>query len=310
MTATETKDQPTTASSEPFYGDTEISPTTGEQFMIVKERFSKSYRHPTLDERLVKQRCRMESRLLEKCKNLPTLTKHIPKVLRTEIPILYLEYIEGITVKDFINTIHQKNKLSDPEEASLSLTQVASEMGRLIGTLHAAGIVHGDLTTSNLMIRTISQESQPSNGGDANNMVTKPCDSPGIRLYLIDFGLAKQLKQQKKKHNKNNTNMNLNVVEEMAVDLYVLERALQSTHPQLPNSFLTTLLTAYVVAAQQEEQDDDDDEDEKGKEDDKNNNKPKAKVSSEDEAILLESSATLRRLEQVRQRGRKRDCFG
>ena len=37
--------------------------------VIAKERFSKRYRHQKLDERLTKQRCRAEARILAKCKN-------------------------------------------------------------------------------------------------------------------------------------------------------------------------------------------------------------------------------------------------
>jgi len=58
--------------------------------------------------------------------------------------------------------------------------------------LHSDSIVHGDLTTSNIIV---------SEGG----------------LYIIDFGLS---------YIRNN-------VEDFAVDLYVLEKAFLSTHPEL-----------------------------------------------------------------------------
>lgn len=65
-------------------------------------------------------------------------------------------------------------------------------MGQMILRLHNVNIIHGDLTTSNMMI--------------SND-----------KLYLIDFGLA---------YTKPNA-------EDKAVDLYVLERAFVSTHPEL-----------------------------------------------------------------------------
>jgi TP53 regulating kinase-like protein len=79
---------------------------------------------------------------------------------------------------------------------------------------------------------------------------------------LIDFGLSKSTTS----------------VEEQAVDLYVLERALLSTHPDLPEHFFDKVLESYASVA----------------------NKASEKVSQ----------STLQRLEQVRQRGRKRECFG
>ncbi len=73
---------------------------------------------------------------------------------------------------------------------------MARAIGSAIGKMHDAGVVHGDLTTSNIMIK----ESAPE---------------PGFLIALIDFGLA--LMQPS--------------IEDKAVDLYVLERAFISTHP-------------------------------------------------------------------------------
>jgi Kae1-associated kinase Bud32 len=74
---------------------------------------------------------------------------------------------------------------------------MAQLVGKTIGKVHAADIVHGDLTTSNLMV-------SPSVDGGLTP-----------RVHLIDFGLG----------------MTRPAIEDKAVDLYVLERALISTHP-------------------------------------------------------------------------------
>ncbi|KAJ9053449.1 serine/threonine-protein kinase bud32 [Entomophthora muscae] len=70
--------------------------------------------------------------------------------------------------------------------------------------MHELNIIHGDLTTSNVMIRTSSGK-QESEIEDLASTV------------LIDFGLSSVSSQP----------------EDKAVDLYVLERAFQATHPQL-----------------------------------------------------------------------------
>jgi TP53 regulating kinase and related kinases len=77
--------------------------------------------------------------------------------------------------------------------------KIAKAIGAAIGKMHDAEVVHGDLTTSNIMI---SQN--------------KDCDSSEMnQIVFIDFGLG---------------NMKP-IVEDKAVDLYVLERAFVSTHP-------------------------------------------------------------------------------
>lgn len=195
------------------------------QDIVCKERFPKLYRHPDLDKLLTKSRCRAEARLLQKCRmhQIP-----VPNIHSSDgnDNCIYMDYINGISVR------HHLSKTIGEDQGRL-----AGEMGQLIATLHNNGIIHGDLTTSNMMLRKGT-------------------------IHLIDFGLATSSKSS----------------EERAVDLYVLERALSSTHPELPESFMQTLCQAYQELIE----------------------KP-PKRNQQD---------VLQRLEQVRQRGRKRECFG
>ena len=209
-----------------------IEPTTA----IAKERFSKSYRHPVLDERLTKQRCRAEARILGKC-----LKKEmdVPKVLKVDAPVIYLEFIQGTTVRDYLEQLLHQDGTEE------EVMRIGKLMGRTIGKLHSLGVVHGDLTTSNMMVRDEHKKNQTD---DAPNLLT-----------LIDFGLAK----------------NTESAEERAVDLYVLERALTSTHPKLPEDYLDTILQVY-----------------------------------QEMGADRKFKTTITRLEQVRLRGRKRECFG
>jgi TP53 regulating kinase-like protein len=217
-----------------------LTGNNGSVHWICKERFSKAYRHPDLDARLTKSRCRSEARVLEKCTNKSEI--RVPHVVRVEAPLLYLEYMEGPTVKAHLNSPPSENG----DVKNIGFEKMAHSMGTVIGRLHNLGVIHGDLTTSNIMLL---------NGTD---------DAPKeYELVLIDFGLSKSTTS----------------VEEQAVDLYVMERALLSTHPDLPENFFDKLLEAYSSTAIQAS----------GK---KN------------------SQTTLQRLEQVRLRGRKRECFG
>lgn len=86
--------------------------------------------------------------------------------------------------------------------------ELLTQMGSLIGHLHNGDIIHGDLTTSNFMVRDIDRS-----------------------VVVIDFGLVKD-----------STN-----AEERAVDLYVLERAVISAHPYLSN-VPEAILTGYRMS--------------------------------------------------------------
>jgi TP53 regulating kinase and related kinases len=225
--------------------------------MIAKERFSKSYRHPVLDDKLTKSRCRAEARILEKCRQPKdaALAMDVPRVIRTEPPVLYLEFVEGMTVRNYLEEHLLTDTYGDNSLNDLQLKQLAQQMGNMVAKLHTLGCVHGDLTTSNMMMR---KSQQPIGQEPTNKRAKIDGTTPLLNITLIDFGLAKSTTS----------------AEERAVDLYVLERALSSTHPKLPDFFLETVLKAYQPEPQKA------------------------------------AAATLQRLEQVRLRGRKRECFG
>jgi TP53 regulating kinase-like protein len=87
-------------------------------------------------------------------------------------------------------------------------------IGAILAQLHGTGIIHGDLTTSNMMLRLTPN----SPSGKPYEIVSSPVLTHWIELLwqvLIDFGLSSQAQY----------------AENYAVDLYVLERAFASTHP-------------------------------------------------------------------------------
>eukprot|EP01138_Halocafeteria_seosinensis_P002835 gb/GECG01002896.1/.p1 GENE.gb/GECG01002896.1/~~gb/GECG01002896.1/.p1 ORF type:complete len:270 (+),score=20.20 gb/GECG01002896.1/:1-810(+) len=159
---------------------------------VLKQRFTKKYRHPVLEQRLSSHRLIQEARCLHRCRCLGI---HAPLLLHvdTKEKIIIMDKIAGSTVKAVLEERSCSDKMRE---------QVAEAIGRVIGKLHGSGYVHGDLTTSNMIVSS----SHP-------NSVE--------RLSLIDFGLSSG----------NAT------PEDMAVDLYVLERAFLSTHPDLQETF-------------------------------------------------------------------------
>ncbi len=100
---------------------------------VLKERVEKGYRHPDLDERLRGERTEKESRLLQRARQAGV---RVPGVDVEDDFTLVLEEIGGELLKEVF------------EER----TEAWEEVGRGVGRLHGRNIVHGDLTTSNMIL--------------------------------------------------------------------------------------------------------------------------------------------------------------
>jgi Kae1-associated kinase Bud32 len=116
---------------------------------VQKTRVAKTYRHSTLDARIRRERTRREASMLSAAKKCGV---RVPLVLHVDLPnaALAMEWIDAETAKAV---------LSDRTR------WICSDLGKMIAALHAKGLIHGDLTTSNVLV-------------------------DGKRLVLIDFGLA------------------------------------------------------------------------------------------------------------------------
>ena len=191
--------------------------------VIIKERIAKRYRVPELDAKLTKQRLLQEARCMTKTSKAGVAIPTLYHVDKTNF-LLYMEYIVGVTVKAFLKSAPDISKVD---------AKLAENIGKAVATMHDADVVHGDLTTSNMMLH-----------------------GPNSSLVILDFGLG-------------NTSPS---VEDKAVDLYVLERAFVSTHPN----------TDYIVCA----------------------------ILESYRNTCRRASEVLDKFEQVRQRGRKRDMTG
>ncbi|MGB3907004.1 MAG: Kae1-associated kinase Bud32 [Methanomethylovorans sp.] len=111
---------------------------------VIKERIPKNYRLREIDERIRKERTRAEARLISEARRggVPTPIIYDIQDFRIE-----MQYIEGSPLKHVMNE------------------KMSNKVGQLVGRLHSKGIIHGDLTTSNMIF--------------SND-----------RIYLIDFGLS------------------------------------------------------------------------------------------------------------------------
>lgn len=119
---------------------------------IAKRRLPKKYRHPDLDARLRRERTRLEAAILHEARRAGV---NVPAVLDVDLAeaTLRIRFLEGARLREVIER--------DPHTGA----HWARRFGEAIGRLHAAGIVHGDPTTSNAHV-------------------------DGDQVALIDFGLA------------------------------------------------------------------------------------------------------------------------
>jgi len=285
------------------YKTTFLTPHTP---VVVKYRPPKPYRHPTLDKRLTKQRLLAEARSLIRVKRDGV---NVPGVIGADWDAgwLVLEFVDGRTVRKVLDGwAHQvtqggKEKkdtdigggdaaasgnaeAQEGQEGQEEILDLMRRVGREVGKLHELGVCHGDLTTSNIMLRTPKSQDTPApqpqrrtprgkqttstlreaamNGEEppdlppANPPQQSNTNSLAGDIFLIDFGLTTASIQD----------------EDKAVDLYVLERAFSATHPAAEPLF-QEVLKAYGEC-------------EKG------------------------ARGVLKRLEGVRLRGRKRSMLG
>ncbi len=170
--------------------------------VLVKDRVPKGYRIPQLDGKIRVQRTRHEESLLLKAKRAGV---HAPSVMESGESRMVMEWVQGEKLKDSLNGMPRSKRL-----------QVYRLMGESIGRLHSAGIIHGDLTTSNMIFKDAVQMSGRAIAQEA-------------RLYIIDFGLGKISGK----------------IEDQAVDLYLLYEALKSTHLRLMGDAWKGVLKAY-----------------------------------------------------------------
>jgi TP53 regulating kinase-like protein len=137
--------------------------------LVYKRRIEKRYRVNELDKRLRKERTKSEAKLISEARRngVPT-----PIIFDVNEYVLVMERIDGALAREVI---------TEP---------ISERIGEFVGILHKNGIIHGDLTTSNIIV-----------GGDD-------------RIYFIDFGLA---------FVESNT-------EARGVDVHVFFQSLQGTH--------------------------------------------------------------------------------
>lgn len=161
---------------------------------VVKTRLRKKYRPVSLDQQIRTYRTVHEPQLLHeaKCAGVPTPIVYMVDLEKASI---IMEFVEGKQVKQLLGQVTESRR-----------RELCRRIGVLIGKLHLRGIIHGDLTTSNMIL-----------------------SSKGT-IFFVDFGLGERTEN----------------LEERAVDLHLMKRALQSSHFRLAKECFDAVIEGYA----------------------------------------------------------------
>ncbi|TET65612.1 Kae1-associated serine/threonine protein kinase [Candidatus Bathyarchaeota archaeon] len=161
--------------------------------VIMKKRLPKKYRVSELDEQIKTYRTIHEPQLIHEAKKAGVPT-----------PTIFLVDVKGATiVMEFIEGKQAKQLLSEVSKSERQ--RLCFKIGELIGKLHKYGIIHGDLTTSNIIL------------------------NPEGKIFFVDFGLGEKSKE----------------LEARGVDLHLMKRALQSTHFRFAEEYFNAVIEGY-----------------------------------------------------------------
>jgi len=171
------------------------------QKVVMKRRLAKAYRLPQLDLTIRTQRTLHEPLLIHRAKEagVPTPTIYMVDLVESNI---IMEYVEGKQIKQVLNNVPSKEKL-----------RLCRRIGVLIGQLHKNRIIHGDLTTSNMIL------------------------TPYGKICLVDFGLGEHSDE----------------LEIRGVDLHLMKRALESTHYRYAKECFEAVTAGYMEIMGNEE---------------------------------------------------------
>jgi TP53 regulating kinase-like protein len=161
--------------------------------VIVKLRVSKRYRLPIIDSKIREYRTFHEAQLINETKKTGISTPAIIFIDKANFEII-MQYIEGERLKDYLQKIDDDQRI-----------KLCYRIGNMVARLHQKGIIHGDLTTSNMIL------------------------TPASQIYFIDFGLGFHSKD----------------VEHQGVDLYLLKKAFQSFHFKYAEKCFRSVMQGY-----------------------------------------------------------------
>src|SRR5437867_7234198 len=167
--------------------------TIGPWRVVIKRRVRKEYRNPTLDQQIRHDRTISEASRIHEAK---TAGARVPSIVRVDVEnhAIAMIHLDGKVARECLDDmgINESRKL-------------LRSIGEQIGLLHTGGIVHGDLTTSNVIV------------------------SPFGAPFIVDFGMSRRSIE----------------AEDRGVDLHLLQRSIVASHLRDTSPLIKAMTRGY-----------------------------------------------------------------
>ena len=123
--------------------------------VIEKRRVKKKYRISEIDKRLISSRTKEEAKLISESRKSGV---SVPIIYDVDLKkgIIRMQHLKGKRIKDILDNLSEEER-----------KKLCKKVGKSIGLLHKNDIIHGDITTSNMIL------------------------DEGL-VYFIDFGLGEK----------------------------------------------------------------------------------------------------------------------
>jgi len=171
--------------------------TIGPWRVVIKRRVKKKYRNPSLDEQIRHDRTFSEASIIHEAR---TAGARVPSIVGMDIEnnAIIMTHVDGTVARERLD-----------EMGINEARKFFRSLGEQIGLLHTGGIVHGDLTTSNVIV------------------------SPSGAPFIVDFGMARRSVE----------------TEDRGVDLHLLQRSIVASHSKDPSSMMNAMIRGYELSA-------------------------------------------------------------
>ena len=165
--------------------------------VVIKRRVKKEYRNSSLDKQIRHDRTVSEASIIHEAK---AAGARVPSIVGIDVEdnSIVMTRLDGVVARECLD-----------EMAANDARKLLRSIGEQIGRLHTAGVVHGDLTTSNVIV------------------------SPSGTPFIVDFGMSRRSIDP----------------EDRGVDLHLLQRSIAASHSKDSSSMMNAMIRGYEEAA-------------------------------------------------------------
>jgi Kae1-associated kinase Bud32 len=137
--------------------------------VIKKRRIKKGYRIKQIDNSLISTRTKEETKLMTEARQAGV---SIPIIYDVDLQngIITMEYLQGKRIKDILNSLDEKER-----------AHICKKIGESIARFHNNNIIHGDITTSNMILLDDKIHFFDFGLGEINSEV----EAKGVDLHVL-----------------------------------------------------------------------------------------------------------------------------